>query len=101
MKEHRTEVTAEPLTETARRVAEVGQEAATRTTKYIRDGLGHATDYAQDLSSKASEQIADLTGRAPEAWTRELRSFVEQHPLKSLLITIGVGYLLGKVVRRA
>jgi hypothetical protein len=78
----------------------VGRDATSRTTEYVRDGLGRVADYAHDLTAKASGQIAELTGRPPEAWSRELRRFVEQHPLQSLLVTVGLGYALGKVVRR-
>jgi len=99
-RENVNETTTEQLGEAARRVAEAGRETASRTTEYVRDGLGRAADYAHDWSTKASGQIAELTGQPPEAWTRQLRSFVEQHPMKSLLITVGIGYVLGKVVRR-
>jgi ElaB/YqjD/DUF883 family membrane-anchored ribosome-binding protein len=81
-------------------VAEAGRDSASRATEYVRDGLGRAADYAQDWSAKASDQITELTGRPPEAWQRGLRSFAEQHPMKSLLITVGIGYVLGKLVRR-
>lgn len=99
-RENLNETTTEQLGDAARRMAEAGRETASRTTEYVRDGLDRAADYAHGLSAKASDQIADLTGRPPEAWTRDLRGFVEHHPMKSLLITIGIGYLLGKVVRR-
>jgi ElaB/YqjD/DUF883 family membrane-anchored ribosome-binding protein len=98
-REHIGEALTEQLGETARRVAEAGRETASRATDYVRDGLGLAADLAHDWSSKAGDQIADLTGRPPDVWTRELRGFVEQNPMKSLLITIGIGYVLGKLMK--
>jgi ElaB/YqjD/DUF883 family membrane-anchored ribosome-binding protein len=98
-RENVNETTTEHLEDAARRVADAGRDTASRATEYLRGGLDRAGDYAQDWSGKASDQIAALTGRPPEAWTRELRSFVEQHPMRSLLITVGIGYALGKLVR--
>ena len=97
-REYMNETLTEQLGETARRVAEAGRDTALRATDYVRDGLGRAADLAHDWSSKAEEQIADLTSHPPDAWTRQLRGFVEQNPLKSLLITIAIGYVLGKLL---
>ena len=91
--------TAEQLNEAARHATEVGRDAASRASEYVRDGLERAADYAQDWSSRAGEQISELTGRPAAEWTRELRGFIEQHPIKSLLITVSLGYVLGKLVR--
>jgi ElaB/YqjD/DUF883 family membrane-anchored ribosome-binding protein len=97
-REYMNETLTEQLGETARRVAEAGRDTASRATDYVRDGLGRAADLAHDWSSKAGEQIADITGRQPDAWTRQVRGFVEQNPMKSLLITIAIGYMLGKLL---
>jgi hypothetical protein len=96
----RQETMVEPLADAAHRAVAVGRDATSRTTEYVRDGLGRVADYAHGLTAKASDQIAELTGRPPEAWSRELRRLVEQHPLQSLLVTVGLGYALGKVIRR-
>ncbi len=96
----------------ARRVADVGREAATRTSQHVREGVERASEYAQDLSERASERVADFTGRAgdrlaeltgrpPEAWARELRRFVEHSPVKALAVAVALGYVLGRIVRRA
>jgi ElaB/YqjD/DUF883 family membrane-anchored ribosome-binding protein len=103
---------ASDIAHAARRVADVGREAASRTSQHVRDSVERASEYAQDLSDRASERVAELSGRAgdriaeltgrpPEAWTRELRHFVERSPVKALAIALGLGYVLGRILRRA
>ena len=41
-----------------------------------------------------------LTGRSLGQWTTQIRDFVRTHPLQALAVTIGLGYVLGKLARR-
>lgn len=92
--------TGADLTPTAQRVTELGRETASRAASYVRDGVARATDYAQELTGLASERITEVTGRPLDQWARQLRHFVEQSPLKALVVAIAAGYLLGRAVRR-
>jgi len=50
--------------------------------------------------ASANEQVQRLTGRSIEAWTRDARRYVQQHPLESIALTIGLGCVLGKILSR-
>ena len=65
------------------------QEMADRAGAYVR---GRARD--------VSEEVERLTGRSMESWTREARRFVQQHPLQAVALTIGLGFVLGKILAR-
>lgn len=45
-------------------------------------------------------QVERLTGRPLEAWGRDSRPHVRSHPLQAVAITIGPGFLLGKLLAR-
>src|SRR5262245_23541273 len=89
------------LSETAQKVAEIGRDTASRAAAYVRDSVDQASDYAQELTDRASDRIADATGRNLEEWGRQLLAFVEQSPIKALVVAVAAGYLIGRVVRRA
>jgi ElaB/YqjD/DUF883 family membrane-anchored ribosome-binding protein len=52
---------------------------------------------AQDLFG---EQVQRLTGRPLESWTRDARRYVQDHPLQAIALTIGLGFVLGKLLAR-
>jgi len=35
-----------------------------------------------------------------EAWSRDARNYVRSHPMQAVAITIGLGFLLGKLLAR-
>ena len=47
-----------------------------------------------------SEQVERLTGRSMASWTRDARRYVQQHPLQAVALTIGLGFVLGKILAR-
>lgn len=68
---------------------------------------GHAQEmadragaYVQGRARDVSEQVERLTGRSMESWTRDARRFVQQHPLQAVALTIGLGFVLGKILAR-
>lgn len=93
MNEWEPRSTVTDIGDTARRAAEAGQETASRAGE-------RAQEYAEDWVGRARHQITEMTGRPPEEWTRQARTFVEDNPLKALLMAVGVGYVLGKVLGR-
>lgn len=56
------------------------------------------------LASGAQEMIGDqverLTGRPIESWMHDARRYVREHPLQAVALTIGLGFVLGKVLAR-
>jgi ElaB/YqjD/DUF883 family membrane-anchored ribosome-binding protein len=52
---------------------------------------------AQDM---IGEQVERLTGRPMESWMRDARRYVQEHPLQAVVLTIGVGFVLGKILAR-
>jgi len=57
-------------------------------------------DRAQRLARGADEQLAEITGRPVSGWMQTVRSILRDHPLPAILITLGAGYIVGKLVRR-
>jgi ElaB/YqjD/DUF883 family membrane-anchored ribosome-binding protein len=56
--------------------------------------------YVQGRARDVSEQVERLTGRSMESWTGDLRRYVQQHPLQAVALTIGLGFVLGKILAR-
>ena len=85
---------------TARRLADSAQDVASRAGDYMQKGMRQASDTAQDIADEARNRVVRLTGRPLESWTSDVRRLVSDHPLQALAITIGLGYVLGKLMQR-
>jgi ElaB/YqjD/DUF883 family membrane-anchored ribosome-binding protein len=100
MDERRLESVGETAQRSARRLASEAQDAATQAGSYAqaraKDMADRAGDYARDMGA----QVERLTGRPMDAWGREARQYVRSHPLQAVAITIGLGFLLGKLLGR-
>jgi ElaB/YqjD/DUF883 family membrane-anchored ribosome-binding protein len=59
-----------------------------------------AGSYVQERARDAGDQVQRLTGRPIDAWTRDAREYVREHPLQAIALTIGLGFLLGKMLGR-
>lgn len=55
---------------------------------------------AGDAQDKIGEQVERLTGRPMESWVQDARRYVQQHPLRAVAVTIGLGFVLGKLLAR-
>lgn len=86
--------------ERARRLMDRAQAAASRAGDYVQASVSRVAERAQELARDASDRMTRMTGRPLPAWTAEARDLVRQHPLRALAITMGVGYLLGKLMKR-
>jgi hypothetical protein len=60
-----------------------------------------AQDVAGDLAEDARAKLERFTGRNLDAWTADMRRFVQDRPMQAILITVAVGYVLGKMLKRA
>ena len=80
--------------------AEVAQDVAARAGEYVQARMGDVSERAQDFARDANKQMERLTGRDLDSWTSEARAFVRKHPLQAIALTIGLGYIVGKVMAR-
>jgi ElaB/YqjD/DUF883 family membrane-anchored ribosome-binding protein len=68
---------------------------------------GRAQEAAQRAGAFAQERVRDVretverqTGRSMESWMEDARHYVRQHPLQAIVLTIGLGFVLGKLLAR-
>jgi len=85
--------TMESAREAAARAADEAQSRVTRLSD-------RARDMARDVAHDADARVERLTGRPVESWTAALREYVRDNPLQAVAITVGLGYLIGKLTRR-
>jgi ElaB/YqjD/DUF883 family membrane-anchored ribosome-binding protein len=71
-----------------------------RAGAYVQSGLAGVADRAQHLAEGANDRIEHLTGRPIEAWPGHARRLVREHPLQALAATVGLGYVLGRLLLR-
>jgi len=83
---------------TARRFVDGAQHVAGRAGAYMQSRMGEMSERAQDFAQDANARVARLTGRPIESWTGDTRRLVRQHPLAALAITMGLGYVIGKLL---
>lgn len=70
--------------------------------------FGRAKDYVSDKYSAASDAVKNQYNRVREkvedvdfgAVTDQVRSYVKSNPGKALLISVGIGFLIGLLLRR-
>ena len=92
---------------TGRRIVAAAQDAASRTGEsvrragaYVQTSMARVADRAQGMAHGANERIRHLTGRPVQAWPGAARSTVREHPLQALAATVGLGYVIGKILFR-
>ena len=55
---------------------------------------------ASEAQDVIGEQVERLTGRPMDSWMRDARRYVQDHPLQAVAVTIGLGFVLGKLMAR-
>ena len=58
------------------------------------------TGQVQARVREIGEGVERLTGRSMDTWTRDARHYVREHPLQAVALTIGLGFVLGKILGR-
>lgn len=66
----------------------------------VQTGMGAIAERAQDLAHGANDRIEQLTGRPIQAWPGDARRLVRDHPFQVIAATVGLGYVVGKILRR-
>jgi ElaB/YqjD/DUF883 family membrane-anchored ribosome-binding protein len=69
-------------------------------TGRAQEAAQRAGTYAQDRMREVRETVERRTGQSLDAWVDDTRQYVRQHPLQAILLTIGLGFLLGKLLTR-
>jgi len=104
MDERRLENIGDTAQRSARRVAGDAQEMASRASLYAQERAQEMADransYVQQRARDANSQLERLTGRGAESWMKDARRFVQDHPLQAIALTIGLGFVLGKILAR-
>ncbi len=92
---------ARELSERAgRRMMGSAQEVAQRAGKYAQSRLADVSERAKELSQVANSRVEEMTGRRVESWVEEAQRLVRERPLTAIAVTIGLGYLIGKLTAR-
>jgi ElaB/YqjD/DUF883 family membrane-anchored ribosome-binding protein len=81
-------------------IGETAQRGARRMTGDAQEMAGRAGDYVSQRAREVGNQVQRLTGRPADAWMRDARRFVRDHPLQAVAITVGLGFVLGKIMAR-
>ena len=55
---------------------------------------------ASEAQDMIGQQVERLTGRPMDSWMRDARRYVQDHPLQAVAVTIGLGFMLGKLMAR-
>jgi ElaB/YqjD/DUF883 family membrane-anchored ribosome-binding protein len=86
------------------------KEAVDRTADRVEDGLHRATDKAADAANRATEkaaeaaergrEVCDATMDAADAWLDQARNYVREKPGQAVMMALGAGWLLGRILRR-
>ena len=78
-----------------RRMEAMGDTAA-RAASSMQHRLNRVSERAQDFASDASEQFRGSMG----PYMQQAKRFVQDRPLQAIALTIGLGFVLGKLLGR-
>jgi ElaB/YqjD/DUF883 family membrane-anchored ribosome-binding protein len=80
------------------------RETASQVQQNLRDMGGQVRDAAQEKFNELRDQAAEYYEQGRQSareWEHSLEEYVQQQPVKSLLIAAGVGALIGFLWRRS
>jgi ElaB/YqjD/DUF883 family membrane-anchored ribosome-binding protein len=60
----------------------------------------HTRRLAGEAQDRIGQQVERLTGRPMDSWMHDARQYVQEHPLQAVAMTIGLGFVLGKLMSR-
>jgi ElaB/YqjD/DUF883 family membrane-anchored ribosome-binding protein len=68
-----------------------------KAKEFVNDKYSAASDYTRTQYNRVKEKVEDVDFGAI---TDQVRSYVRSNPGKALLISVGVGFLVGLLLRR-
>jgi ElaB/YqjD/DUF883 family membrane-anchored ribosome-binding protein len=81
-----------------RRMESMGDTAA-RAASSMQNRLNRVSERAQDYVSEAGGQFSQIRG-SMGPYMEQARRFVQDRPLQAIALTIGLGFVLGKLLGR-
>ena len=81
-----------------RRMDAMGDTAA-RTASSMQHRLNRVSERAQDFASDAGDQFSQFRGTMGP-YMEQARRFVQDRPLQAIALTVGLGFVLGKLLGR-
>ncbi len=73
------------------------KDRAKEWTSSAAQGIGHAAESVRDTAAHAYDVSCEATREAG----RELTGFMRRYPIPSLLVGLGLGFLVGRMTRRS
>ena len=105
MKDRGGEGLGDTAAEHGRRLVDSARDIAERAGSYAQGSVSRISDRAQDVAGDLAEdarvRLERFTGRNLDAWTSDVRRFVQDRPMQAILITVAIGYVVGKMLKRA
>ena len=74
-----------------------GEDRFGRAKEYVGDKYAAASDAVKNQYNRVREKVEDVDFGAV---TDQVRTYVRSNPGKALLISVGVGFLIGLLLRR-
>ncbi len=84
----------------ARKMMDSAQDVAQRAGAQAQARLADMSERAQEFGRAANSRVEEMTGRPVESWLEEAQRIVRDRPLMAIAVTIGLGYLIGKLTAR-
>lgn len=81
-----------------RRMDAIGDTAA-RAASSMQGRLNRVSERAQDFASDTGDQLSQFRG-SMGPYMEQARRFVQDRPLQAIALTVGLGFVLGKLLGR-
>ena len=65
-----------------------------------KEGVGHAKEKVSDSAARAKEGIKELPQKSVGELADSVTDYAKQHPGQTILVSLGVGALLGMLLSR-
>lgn len=91
------------MSETGRQAADEAEATVSRATTRIQERAADLGERARHTAAEAGDRLARATDQVREPlgeWAEQARHYVRTHPIQAVAITVGAGFLLGKLLRR-
>ena len=91
------EIAVDDIKTTAENLKDEAESRFGQAKDFVGDKYAAASDAVRDQYSKVREKVDDVDFGA---MTDQIRTYVKSNPGKALLVSVGVGFLIGLMLRR-
>jgi ElaB/YqjD/DUF883 family membrane-anchored ribosome-binding protein len=74
--------------------------AAQEMTQDATQQVTESAAYVKDRLGSMDDTVRDYTGKPLDEWTEDLKAFIRERPLTSAVLIAGIGFVVGKLLRR-